>query len=846
MEQQLAPFQKRLRLVLAIRGAGWGFLTGASLTLTLSVVDYLFQLQCLHLWPYSIAACTLAGLLISSLRPLPLPLLAATIDHAAGLGAGLTTALELNEKKHAFASALQDSAFIALSKTSPRDVLPAQKPPQFLNAVLLLAVALGFCYIPPISQTTNGTSLNQNAALNTEQSQKLDAAATELRAKSDHEKDLRDISRETQKLARDLENEKLDLQSAFDKLGRLEERLLNLREKDEAQERLRDALKDSDILKELKQTIAEKGKEASSLVKNEIQSLKELAKGDAETAKALRQYEGAKSPLARRDAAEDLLRRLSQVKEEDQTLDPELKQSVKKLESALRNAQRDLAANASKKPAEQDQSSEAEGAEQKPNGESAVPPENADHKPETDEIDSKNEDNGTAETDKAEPDQVTTKNPKLGADQKGGDTKENDADSKDAGQPVEQKKSEPKDIDPASEEIKSKPDKDAGTDKTASSKTPEDTNNPQTDSKKAESKPDKPDNSETNTEKSEKKAEPKDAPTEQNSQDQDPSDPNKETDDKKEEKQPKEPEAREKDEPSGGLLQDLAVDMAKKVMDMGIEPPTDMLEDLDLMENPQMQEWAKSMVEKLIDSGFEVPKDFKPPKVPESMKSKEATPEMKAWQKKIAEKLLKSGFKPPKNMKIPDAKGTDSGQGQAEQWQKDFAQKLLDSGFKPSKDLMEKAQSSTQRGRQDGVSPGNAPGSQSGNKASSQTGSKTGDKGNAKSGSSDGGNNGSNGSGGASKFAGNYYTPKLNVSQDKNGQKKWVFAKKGGNSGSGSRGTRIVPSQAKPRPKTAKPSKKTVNYDSISGDSESRGKIPSGYKAYIKRYFEYQKDTKKK
>ncbi|MDF1660352.1 MAG: hypothetical protein P1V97_01170 [Planctomycetota bacterium] len=883
MEQQLAPFQKRLRLVLAIRGAGWGFLIGASLTLLLSILDYIFQSQSLQFWPYLLSGCILTGLLVSALRPLPLPLLAATIDHAAGLGAGLTTALELNEKKHAFASALQDSAFMALSKTSPKAVLPAHKPPQLLNALLLLALAVGFCYVPPIDHASNATSLNQNAALTPEQSQKLADAATELRAKSDHEKDLRDIARETQNLARDLENEKLDLQSAFDKLGRLEERLLTLRETDEAQARIREALKDSEILNELKKNIAEKGKESSAPAQRDIQSLKDLAQGDRETENALKQFERAKSPLARRDAAENLLRKLSQIKEQEQKLDANLKQSLEKLESSLREAQKELASNASK-DRESTEDSDPNKSDQSPDKKSSATDS------ETPKTDKTLDEPNKTELNKADPAKTDGSQNKAKNNGENGDSnndsksepKATDPDSKKVDVAADKKDPKTaeagKDLDdPNSKtaDVKSKQNPEDPTDsvpkdgsKTEEPTKPDSTNSDpaqkaaKQDPKKDPAKSDKKQaaNSSEDPEKTPKKGQPKKGQPEQDPKTPNPDNPEAETKDDPEENQTKndapneneEPDKKDEspkdNEPSGGLLQDLAVDMAKKVMDMGIEPPTDMLDDLDLMDDPAMQDWAKSMVEKLIDSGFEVPKDFKPPKVPESMKNKEPSPEMKAWQKKIAEKLLKSGFKPPKNMKVPESNGSDKGAGQGEQWQKDFAQKLLDSGFKPSKELMDQAKSSSQMGGSN-KGQGSTTNSQSDSSRSNKGASNAKPRGEGKTkGTRNGSGSTSSSTPGSanSKFAGKYYSPKMSVSQDKNGQKKWVFAKDGGRSGAESRDLRIVPGQAKPRSKTQRPSKKAVDYDSISGDSESRGKIPSGYKAYIKRYFEYQKDAKKK
>lgn len=851
MDQQLAPFQRRLRLILAIRGAGWGLLVGAVITLFLSLLDYGLHSQSLQAWPFTLTLPSLLGLFISAFRPLPLPLVAATVDQAAGLGAGITTALELQQKNHAFAAALQDSAFKALAATSPKDVLPAKRPPQLFNTLILLLVAGIVCYLPPIQQKDPAASLNENAFLTAAQSQKLADAATELRSQSDHEAELREIARETQKIAKDLEDEKLDLQSAFDKLGRLEEELHSLRERDEAHEKIRDALKDSDLIDELRESISGQTQSPSGEMQGELKALEEMAQGSPETEKALKRYQQAKSPLARKDAAQDLIRTLSQIKEDETQLEEDVKKSIKKLEDTLRESQRALAENAQKDKAQK--AGENDGAPSELEGD----PQPAESKTPK-QVPSKDEDASKTEESGAKKD---SENPSIdGVDEKekpkSGDPEKDDAGGKegDPSSPDFKDPQTPKNGDQTkSEEPKTKTPDSVGKDTAGKDPTgKEPTADEGTKEKTKEGK----ENAEDRTVKDKKQPSPSPDDPKNNSDgppdkapDQDPPEKGEENSDPSKAPEPEETKKKDEKAPkddgdSGGLLQDLAVDMAKKVMDMGIEPPTDLLEDSDLMENEMVQDWAKSMVEKLIDSGFEVPKDFKPPKIPDSMKNKELSPEMKEWQKKIAEKLLKSGFKPPKNMKLPDGKEGQNGAQEPEQWQKDFAKKLLDSGFKPSKELLEKAKSQGRAGK--GGKPQGAGGSKAAQAAGGNRspGAAQGSTGKGKGKGVRGGGKESAASG--SPFEGSFFTPDLKESKDKNGQKKWVISEQGNGSGEGSRSTRIVPGNPrKARPRRAYV-KKEVKYDAISGDSRQRAKLPNGYKAYIKRYFEYKKDAKKK
>jgi hypothetical protein len=787
---------------------------------------------------------TTLGGLISASRRLPIHLMAALIDRQAGLGAGLRTALELQEREHDYASALQSSARVALAGLRPAHVLPLQKPPQSLNALLVLAIAVALIYAPPLVTKPQETRLDKVAHLKQTQVKSLQKAATDLRSQSDHEPVLRQIARETQNLTDELAKKRLDLQTAFDQLGRLEERLHGFQAEDAAKERVREALKNPSILKELQKTLRTDSHPLSDDLRNQAKELSEHAKGDSDLKQAIDQLEKAGSSLARRDAADNLMRALNKVKESESKLNPKTSKSLDALKDAIQETQTALAENASgaEKP-------ETPGGSPTPDLGELAKAEVTDPKSKAETAEKGAE---AANQEKTEGGVIQSEGPKSTASEKKPQSGSN-PDSEGA-------VPEPKGSSAEAENSNTK-----GAENTEKAGPKASLKAPFEESGKAEKAA--PDNS------PESEVTPQDGPEESGAVDQKPDAQDggePEAGDDRAAKSPEKTEKLKSEDADGGLLGDLAVSMAEKFMEMGIEPPTDMLEGTDLMDSPMVQEWAKSMVEKLIDSGFKVPDDFKAPKLPESMKDKDQSPEMKAWQKKIAEKLLKSGFKPPKSLSLPEnMPETGQKQAKAEVWQKDFAKKLLDSGFEPPADMLKQAQTNAAKesvkngtqgtgpatagqGGQDtkgftGSNMGQNPAVASGSKArkpgtkSPMPGVKGSGTGSAKAGQG-------SGSGKALAGAGEgIYSPKLLSKKGPNGQKAWVIAGPGqGASSSGNGSTVYIPGSAKGRPSPA--AKVEPTYDAYQGGPGGRRgrKIPSGYKAHIKRYFEHWKESEKK
>ena len=227
LEQELRPFLKRARLLIAGRAALRGGIVGAGVSAVIAIVSG-WMIELANLWLY--AGLILAGVVVGaawSLRRRPGELLIARIiDDRLGLKDRVGSAVSA-EPDEAMAPALAEDAATHISGSRPRDVLRTRLKREIGILAALCLVTAGFFFAPTVSLLQSKQKRAEVRVIKS-QGKKLVAIAKEIRKKElppDERRIARQVARNMERLGRKMETGRVPKKRALIALNKQQEEL---------------------------------------------------------------------------------------------------------------------------------------------------------------------------------------------------------------------------------------------------------------------------------------------------------------------------------------------------------------------------------------------------------------------------------------------------------------------------------------------------------------------------------------------------------------------------------------------------------------------------------------------
>ncbi|MBS1716844.1 MAG: hypothetical protein JSS72_03830 [Armatimonadetes bacterium] len=242
IQEDLAPFAKRVRLARGWRGIAQGASAGAAICIVWATLDAFRLVMAEWQWlGITFAVCALAGLICGFVIPVSSKALTKSIDRRAALKDRLTTATERTGESGVFDEALQADASEALREVSPKKAFPLRFTRLHGGSLALGALAAMIFMLgnsPLLMSPGQRKERDEVHAMG----EAVERVAKEQFQKPDSKQDLtpeeKRLAGDMMKLARELERARIPKEQALQKQNELAQKANDLAKQAEGQARV--------------------------------------------------------------------------------------------------------------------------------------------------------------------------------------------------------------------------------------------------------------------------------------------------------------------------------------------------------------------------------------------------------------------------------------------------------------------------------------------------------------------------------------------------------------------------------------------------------------------------------